>query len=211
MSRDALVLCLFWRQILPAIKNHQSGLGANAVETFTLARSLKHNANKFFIVWIVLDFPMAWFLQFFSFNFFFLLILDQSCFSPVTGAFPHPQKPAVLPNTFKWVFQLNIKWIIKRKWKKCIYFLVSSIFCFWLASHLNTTFFVLCTFLRYITSIGPVILESATPNHLISTRLPGGTDSNDFNVTIRVDIYGKDGASNKDEFIVKVFWLMLPI
>ena len=148
----------------------------------------------------------------FFFLFFFLPILDQSCFSPVTGAFPHPQKPAVLPNTFKWVFQLNIKWIIKRKWKKCIYFLVSSIFCFWLASHLNTTFFVLCTFLRYITSIGPVILESATPNHLISTRLPGGTDSNDFNVTIRVDIYGKDGASHDtDKFIVKVFWLMLSI
>lgn len=148
---------------------------------------------------------------FFSFSFFFLLTLDQSCFSPVNGAFPHPQKPAVLPNTFKRVFQLNIKWIIKRKWKKCTYFLVSSIFFFWLASHLNTSFFVLCTFLRYITSIGPVILESATPNHLISTSLPGGTDSNDFNVTIRVDIYGKDGASDKDKFIVKVFWLMLSI
>ena len=70
---------------------------------------------------------------------------------------------------------------------------------------------MLCNFLRYITSIGPVILESATPNYLISTSLPGGTDSNDFNVTILVEIYGKDGASNKDEFVVKVFWLMLSI
>lgn len=70
---------------------------------------------------------------------------------------------------------------------------------------------MLCTFPRYITSIGPVILESATPNHLISTSLPGGTDSNDFNVTIRVDIYGKDGASYRDKFFVKVFWLMLSI
>ena len=95
--------------------------------------------------------------------------------------------------------------------KKCIYFLVTSIFCLWLASHLNTSFFVLCNFLRYITSIGPVILESATPNHLISTSLPGGTDSNDFNVTILVEIYGKDGASYRDKFIVKVFWLMLSI
>lgn len=152
---------------------------------------------------------MAWFLQFLFF--FFLLILDQSCFSPVTGAFLHTQKPAVLPNTFKWVFQLNIKWIIKREWKKCIYFLVTSIFCFWLVSHLNANFFMLCNFLRYNTSIGPVILESATPNYLISTSLPEGKDSNDFNVTILVKIYGKDGASYTDKFIVKVFWLMLSI
>ena len=148
----------------------------------------------------------------FFYFFFPFLFLIRAVSLQLLGLSRILKKPAVLPNTFKWVFQLNIKWIIKREWKtKCIYFLVTSIFCFWLASHLNTSFFVLCTCLRYITSIGPVILESETPNHLISTSLPGGTDSNDFNVTILVVIYGKDGARYRDKFIVKVFWLMLSI
>lgn len=65
---------------------------------------------------------------------------------------------------------------------------------------LKTPFNIFCS---YIASTGLVIIEAGTRIHYISTTLPQGEKSKDYNVTIKAEI--SDGqSSHMDILIVKV-------
>ena len=49
-----------------------------------------------------------------------------------------------------------------------------------------------------------VIVKSGTRVHHLSTKLPQGNASKDYNVTIRVEIFDQEGASFAQKLTVKV-------
>lgn len=55
-----------------------------------------------------------------------------------------------------------------------------------------------------MTSTGLVIVKSVSSIHHLSTILPQGNASEDYNVTIKVEIFYHGGASHEDLLTVKV-------
>ena len=56
----------------------------------------------------------------------------------------------------------------------------------------------------YFSSTGLVILKSGTHIHQLSTMLPQGNASEDYNVTIKLDISNQEGSSHEETLTVKV-------
>lgn len=56
----------------------------------------------------------------------------------------------------------------------------------------------------YITATALVLVKSGTRTHHLSTMLPQGKDSEDYNVTLKVEISDEGGSSHEDMFTVKV-------
>ena len=56
----------------------------------------------------------------------------------------------------------------------------------------------------YIASTGTVTTNRALPNPYITSLLPQGKKSEDYNVVIRVDIFDQRGASHVEMLTVKV-------
>ena len=56
----------------------------------------------------------------------------------------------------------------------------------------------------YFSSTGLVILKRGTHIHQLSTMLPQGNSSEDYNVTIKVEISNQGGSSHEDKLTVKV-------
>lgn len=57
----------------------------------------------------------------------------------------------------------------------------------------------------YITSTGTVIVKSSTYIPYIVTLFPQGKISDDYNVTIKVDIFDQKGSSYVEMLTVKVY------
>lgn len=68
----------------------------------------------------------------------------------------------------------------------------------------SSLFQTLTIFSSYISSAGTVIVKSATVIPNITTILPEGKKTEDYNVTIQVEIFGQRGARDIDLLTVKV-------
>ena len=68
---------------------------------------------------------------------------------------------------------------------------------------LNTVFKTFPFCYSYISSAGLVIVKSGSHIPHLSTLLPQGNASEDYNVVVKVEIIGLGGASHDDMIIVK--------
>lgn len=64
-------------------------------------------------------------------------------------------------------------------------------------------------FSSYISQAGLVSLKSGTRSFLLSTNLPQGKTSDDYNVTVKVKISNNAGIIHVDTLVVKVRWYSL--
>lgn len=82
-----------------------------------------------------------------------------------------------------------------------------SVKCYICLSLINYVYFSVRS---YITSFGTVIIKSATYVPYLVTLLPQGRISEDYNVTIKVEISDQKGSNHEEMLTVKVRAELMP-